>query len=59
MERFPRIDQADVSRNQKPLNYEIETQVPRVRGLKAFSRNQKPLNYEIETMPQVLRYLFR
>ena len=37
-------------RNQKPLNYEIETgfQVSDFVWVE-YSRNQKPLNYEIET----------
>ena len=39
-----------VCRNQKPLNYEIETgRVDESTGAGAISRNQKPLNYEIET----------
>ena len=37
-------------RNQKPLNYEIETPLCLFQVIPTFSRNQKPLNYEIETM---------
>ena len=37
-------------RNQKPLNYEIETYKFEIKAFtKKLSRNQKPLNYEIET----------
>ena len=45
-------------RNQKPLNYEIETHLHLLpQQLDSHRRNQKPLNYEIETMIWWLRWI--
>ena len=48
-------------RNQKPLNYEIETWqlYNNTKRGKPRSRNQKPLNYEIETTIVFTCPLFR
>ena len=44
-----RLIQVTLSRNQKPLNYEIETKYDCHFFVGWVRRNQKPLNYEIET----------